>query len=256
VDPSANTSCNAIVDALRLAKALTDQGTATKNGATVHRLTIQGGVDASCVESTSISVTNMKLALEFYATDGGKLVSISETVSWSQLSGGSPLSASMTSEATPTGKPAGAIKAPTAPWSLYENTDAHFRVAYPAGWSEELFQGQPSLRDPDHKYIVEFEASKLPAGTTLSEYAKADRQSLDTLTSLKVDTTQTADLGGEAGGLFEFHYVSAGQPIHGMDVYAVHAGSSYDVFWASAPGAEKADFEMFSNIVNSFVFTQ
>ena len=235
---------------------LKDEGTVTKNGQKVHHLTIEGGVDASCTAPTSTSVTGMKLAFDLFATDAGKLVSISETDTWTQLSGGSPLSASTTSEATPTGKPASAITAPTAPWSLYEDADAHFRVAYPAGWSEELFQGHPSLRDPNHNYLVEFSVSKLPAGYTLSQYAKADRDSLNSLNSLKMNTTQTADLGGEAGGLFEFHYVSSGKPIHALDVYTVHAGNSVDVFWASAPGKEKADFAMYANIVNSFVFTQ
>ena len=254
--PSANTTCNTVNDALRLAKALTDEGTVTKNGQTVHHLTIEGGVDASCTAPTSISVTGMKLTLDLYATADGKLTAISETNSWTQLSGGSPLSVSLTSEATPTGQSAGAITAPLAPWSLYENTDAHFRVAYPAGWSEELFQGHPSLRDPDHNYLVEFAASKLPAAYTLSDYAKADRESLNSLSSLKMNTTQTADLGGEAAGLFEFHYVLGSTPIYALDAYTVHSGNSLDIFWASAPGAEKADYQMYSNIVNSFVFTQ
>jgi hypothetical protein len=254
--PSANTTCNTMNDALRLAKALTDEGTVTKNGQTVHDLTIEGGVDASCTAPTSISVTDMKLTIDLYATDAGKLVAISEIDTWTQLSGGSPLSASMTSEATPTGQPAGAITAPAAPWSLYEDADAHFRVAYPAGWSEELYQGHPSLRDSDHNYLVEFLVSKLPAGYTLTDYAKVDRESLNTLKSLKMNTTQTADLGGEAAGLFEFHYVSGSTPIHALDAYTVHSGNSLDVFWASAPGTEKADYEMYSNIVNSFVFTQ
>jgi hypothetical protein len=134
--------------------------------------------------------------------------------------------------------------------------DAHFRVAYPAGWSEELFQGHPSLRDPDHNYLVEILASKVPAGYTLSDYAKADRDSLNTLKSLKMNATQTAELGGEAGGLFEFHYVSASKPLHAIDVYSVHSGNSYDVFWVSAPGSEKADYQLFSSIVNFFDFTQ
>lgn len=254
--PSANTTCNTMNDALRLAKALTDEGTVAKNAQTVHHFTIEGGVDASCPAPTSTSVTDMKLTIDLYATDAGKLTAISETDSWTQLSGGSPLSASMTSEATPTGQPAGAITAPTAPWSLYEDADAHFRVAYPAGWSEELFQSHPSLRDPDHNYLVEFLVTKLPVGYTSSDYAKVDRESLNTLKSLKMNTTQTADLGGEAGGLFEFHYVSGSKPIHALDVYSVHSGNAYDVFWASAPGSEKADYQLFSSIVNSFVFTQ
>ena len=31
---------------------------------------------------------------------------------------------------------------------------------------------------------------------------------------------------------------------------------SMDVFWVSLPGTEKADYEMFTKIVNSFVFTK
>ena len=254
--PSANTACNTMNDAIRLAKALTDEGTVTKNGQKVHHLTLAGGVDPSCAAPTSTSVTGMKLTIDLYATDAGKLVAISETEAWTQLSGGSPLSANMATEATPTGQAAGAIAAPTEPWSLYEDQDAHFRVAYPAGWNEELFQGHPSLRDADHKYLIEFAASKLPAGYTLSDYAKADRKSLDTLKSLKMDTTQTADLGGEAAGLFEFHYLSGTTPVHALDLYTIHSGNSVDVFWASAPGTEKADYALYSTIVNSFVFTQ
>jgi hypothetical protein len=254
--PSANTACNSVSDALRLAKALTDEGTTTKNGQKLHHLTIQGGVDASCMAPTSISVTDMKLTLDLYATDDGKLASISETDTWTQLSGGSPLSASLTSEATVTSDPAGAITAPTAPWSVYEDADGHFRVAYPAGWTEDLSSGRPTLHDADRNYVIQIMVSKLPAGYTLSQYAKADRDSLNSLKSLTVDATQAADLGGEAGGLLEFHYVSGTTPLHALDVYTVHAGNSCDVFWESVPGTEKADFQLFSNIVNSFEFTQ
>jgi hypothetical protein len=254
--PSANTKCNNDMDALGLAKALTDQGTVTKGGKTVHRLTIKGGVDASCVKSTSVLMTKMTMTLELYATDEGKLVGMSETAAWTQLSGGTSVSVKMSSEATATGKPAGTIKAPTAPWNLYENTDGHFRVAYPADWTEQLLQGRPSLSDPDQKYVVTFLVSALPAGYTLSEYSKANLASLKPLASLKVNQNTTAGLGGEAAGFFQIHYSVGGRPLHGLDVFTVHDGSSYDVFWGCVAGTEQADLEMFYNIVNSFAFTQ
>ena len=253
---SANTSCNTMIDALRLAKALKDEGTVTKGGKSVHHLTIDGGVDASCSAPTSTSVTDMKIAVDIYAADDGSIVSITQATSWSQTSAGSPFTASLTTEATPTGQPAAAITAPKDPWSLYEDSTYNFRVAVPAGWDEEMYDNRPSLRDPDHKYILEFIVSPVPAGMTLADYAKADRQGLNSLKALKVNTTQDADLGGEAGGLLEFHYTSGTTPIHSLDVYALHGGNSYDLFWGSAPGAEKADYTMFSNIVNSFVFTK
>ena len=254
--PSANTSCNTVNDSLHLATALTDEGIVTRDGQKVHRLTIAGGVDAECTASTSTSVTGLKVVIDLYATDAGKLVAISDTETWTQLSGGSPLSATATIEATPTGKPGGTIASPSAPWSLYENTEAHFRVAYPADWSEQLIQDRPSLQDADHKYLIAFIVSKVPAGYALSDYSTADRNSLNSLTSLTMNATQAAGLGGEAGGLFEFHYTSGSTPLHALDVYTVHAGSSFDVFWSSAPGTEKADYQLYSNIVNSFVFTQ
>ena len=253
--PSA-TSCSTIADALRLAKGLVDQGVVAKDGQQVHRLSIDGGVDPSCSAGANAAIQSMKLTIELYATDAGKVVSVSEAESWTQLMSGQPTAAAMTVDATATGSPAGAIAAPAAPWSLYEDTESHFRVAIPAGWDEESFQGRPSLRDPDHKYIVEFLASKLPTGYTFEEYAKVDRASLNKLTSMKLNTSQATDLGGEAGGLFEFHYVAGTEALHGLDVYTVHAGSSFDVFWLSAPGSEKADYTMFSTIVNSLVFTE
>jgi hypothetical protein len=252
--PNAST-CATMTDALGLAKSLKDEGTVSKNGQTVHHLTIVGGVDPSCSAPTSTSMLDMKLTIDLYATDAGDLTAIDQTASWSQMSGGQSFSATTTTEATPTGKAAGAITAPAGAWSLYEDPTYHFRVGVPAGWDEETYQGRPSLRDADHKYIVEFVVDTAPAGTTLADHGKAVRAGLATLTAFKMNTTKDVDLGGEAAGLFEFHYTSEGTPLYSLYVYSLHGGNSFDVFWASAPGAEKADYAMFTNIVNSFVFT-
>ena len=254
--PSANARCTSINDALRLATGLTDQGIVTKNGQSLHHLTITGGVDASCTVATSISVSGMTIQLDLYATDAGKIAAMDETDTWTQLSGGSTFNATISSEATPTGAAAGAITAPTDPWTLYENTESNYRVAVPAGWSEELLQGRPTLHDAGNDHIVQLIVSQVPAGTTFDEYSKANRAGINNLKSLKVNASESADLGGQTGGLLEFHYVLGTKTLHALDVFTVYSGDSYDVFWLSAPGTEKADYEMFSNIVNSFVFTK
>jgi hypothetical protein len=239
------------------AGSFTDQGTESRNGATVHKLVASSGsaFDPSVFLASATGVSNVSGTTTFYCADDGTPAGATIQLTWTQTAGTQSLDASMTFEINFSSLgTAQSIRAPEAVWQRFDVAKKGYSIAYPPGYDHTAKQGYDYFVAPESSFYF---ASRIDTqGLSLNLIARSETSSAKSLLNTKTVTNTATTMGGVAGRLLSAKGTSAdlGGKVVFYEAIVVKGKFAYFVAWVSKQGNEAADLATFRQVIATFRF--
>jgi hypothetical protein len=237
------------------ASSLTDKGTTTRNGATVHQLEGSDVLNPGDLLSSATGISNVQGTTTFYCKDDGTPVGATIDMTWSQTAGAAALDASMTFEITFSSiGSAQTISAPAEVWKRFNVDKRGYSLAYPPNYDHTARQGFDYFVGPDDTFF--FGSRIATQGYTLNIIAKSEVSSAKSSLKAKSVSNEDVVMGGIPGRLLKTSGTSAdlGGKVAFFEAIVVKGKYAYFVAWVSHAGDEAADLATFMQVVSTFQF--
>ncbi len=240
------------------AGSFTDQGTDTRSGLTVHKLTAASGsaFDPSVFLSSATGVSNVAGTTIFYCADDGTPVGATIQLTWKQAAGAQTLDASMTFDINFSSLgSAETIRVPESVWQRFTSGRYGYTLAYPPDYNYSKDKTYDSFIGPDSTV---FSASRSRTqGYTLNVLAKGELSSIKSTFKTKSVSNSGITVGGLQGRLLTASGTNAnfGGAVVVNEAIAVKGAYAYYLVWFSKPGNEAADLATFKQAIMTFAIT-
>ncbi len=254
--PAAGSTGSSIGKILQSLVKVTDLGVVTKGGRSLHRLQFPGTetlLAGSLLGLDPKSTKDPTFSLDFYATDAGVPAIMSMSGSWTQLSGGKELPATMTFDIafTDVGKPQ-TITAPTDVWVVYTSKRLGYSMAHPADWTVTSAKGQDTYAIDGQGYV--YVAPTAYKGST-AKFAADLKASYKKPFKGDPTSQKPTTLGGVGAVRLIYGFTNdGGQDVTVVDDVVSRDGTGWEVYLATAGGQE--DIDIFDTFVATFTFTE
>ena len=252
--PPSKDFTTALKDASR---SLTDKGTSTRAGKSVHELVASSGsaFDPSVFLASATGVSDVGGTTTFYCEDDGTPVGATIDVTWKQAVGGQTLDGTMTFEIDFSSLGSGqAISAPEGVWSRLSVEKRGYSIGHPSDYDYTAKQGFDYFFGPDESFYFASRADT--QGFTLNLITRGEINSFKS--TLKTKTVSNGDItvGGLPGRLISATGTNAqlGGKVVLYEAITVKGKFAYFIAWVSKVGNEAADLAMFRQVVATFQF--
>lgn len=241
----------------RTIKTATDAGVETKNGQSLHHLTLPAGVSLppTVFGVTDPSMSGISGTIEFWASDDGTPGIMAVHNTWTQTVSGSPVDGALTIEFTFTGvDTVFAIEPPSDVWTTYKSKISHMTFGYPVDW--DLFKNllirktrYDQVGGPADAYadFYRFAANGFTANQIVS-YVKSNP---DHEKGFHVDSIKSIKMAGIAGRQMRIHATFKGKKRYWIYTFVLKGAYFYEVDLFDAKGHEADDLKL----ANEFVAT-
>ena len=238
---------------------ITDQGTSTRNGQTVHHFaTKAGALPASALGFVNPAISGFSGTIDLYTNDAGTLVAIGMDAAWTQDTGaGASVPGTMSLDfALSDAKPV--ITAPTDLWLQFTSARWRYSIGYPAGVTS--IEGKKAA-DPDvfaasgdefYGVIREMQ----PKGVTLAGYVKAYIDATTKQMKVKPESQGDITVDGRPGKWLAYHIKLQGKQRYDVVLMTLDGQSGYTISLVGLPGQETNVNSFADQLLSTFTTVQ
>jgi hypothetical protein len=246
----------------RSMKAVTDAGVETKEGRTLHHLTLPEGVTLapSVFGVSDPSMSGVAGAVEFWAGDDGAPAFMSVHDSWTQTVAGSPVDGALVLDFTFSAvDTVVAIERPDEVWVTYTSKIVHMSFGYPDDWYLYKNRKQGTYRydevvSPATAFAAFYRYSA--GGNTLNQIVAYIRTNPNHEKGFHVDSTKTVKMAGLTGRQIRIHATFKGKKQYWVYTLVLRGNYIFEVAVFDNKGHEADDLERANEFIATVVLTK